>query len=279
MSYIDDKLGSGEKIVYRAHQHPFVLVRAAAKSFLLFVIAVVLLVLATVVIQPTNVPSDFINTARTVMIIVALIAMFVGVVGVLIQYLFYRNEEFVITNERVIQVQGLINKRQTDSSLSKINDVQTDQTVFGRMFKYGHVNIETGNDLSDPMEFLANPVEFKKHILDAKNGYYGDASDNAPRPRGPYVQNEDGERRQRVAPVPPYAGSPDPRSPGGYDARNPGAYNPNFPPPQQGGYNPAPVSNRAEIPAMIQELGRLRDAGLITQEEFEAKKNDLLRRM
>ncbi len=38
-------------------------------------------------------------------------------------------------------------------------------------------------------------------------------------------------------------------------------------------------SGSADIPDQIRKLGELRDAGILTQEEFEAKKGDLLSRM
>jgi hypothetical protein len=42
---------------------------------------------------------------------------------------------------------------------------------------------------------------------------------------------------------------------------------------------PQPGPNAADIPGMIAQLAKLRDAGAITEEEFQIKKNDLLRRL
>ncbi len=41
----------------------------------------------------------------------------------------------------------------------------------------------------------------------------------------------------------------------------------------------APVVQQASIPEQIEQLGRLRDAGTISEQEFQAKKNELLGRM
>ncbi|MEI6044638.1 MAG: PH domain-containing protein [Chloroflexota bacterium] len=259
MAYIDDKLGDGEKAVYVAHQHPFVLVRAAAGSIGIFILGLILLIAGLVFIQENRQNSqDFLNTARIVIAIAGLITMFFGLIGFLIQYLQYVNEEYIITNERVIQVKGVFNKQELDSSLSKVNNVQTYQSLFGRIFKYGTVNIDTGNESGvNRLDYLTKPFDFKKQMLNAKNGLYGDASDLAPQSiKGGYIRTDDGERRYKV---PPQAEQP--------------------PVPGGGGYKPAPDINRAEIPTMIQELARLRDSGLLTQEEFQAKKNDLLKRM
>jgi hypothetical protein len=42
---------------------------------------------------------------------------------------------------------------------------------------------------------------------------------------------------------------------------------------------PPPVTPRADIPEQLRKLAELRDAGVITHEEFDAKKTDLLSRM
>jgi Short C-terminal domain len=42
---------------------------------------------------------------------------------------------------------------------------------------------------------------------------------------------------------------------------------------------PAGRGGGADIPAQIEQLARLRDQGLLTAEEFERKKADLLERM
>ena len=252
MAYIEDKLGKGEKVVYLEHQHPFVLLRASAGSIVLFIIGVAALVGSLVLIKDPN-----LGTLKNILLLAGAIAIFVALLGLLIQYLLFVNEEFIVTNERVIVVSGILNKRETDASLSKINDVQTNQSIWGRMFHYGTVNIETGNDSGNPMSFLNNPIQFKKNVLDAKSGYFGDASDEAVGPGGVrYIQTEDG--RRIPVPVPGQA---------------PQAYPPGYPPMQP------PGLNRAAIPAMIQELARLRDAGIISPQEFEAKKTDLLRQM
>jgi hypothetical protein len=274
MAYIDDKLGTGEKVVHVAHQHPFVLVRAAGRFILIFLISLAVLAGGLILLQPGPPPNNqFQDTVRTILVIATLIAMFIGIIGFLVEYLFYMNEEYYITNERVIQVEGVFNKRELDSSLSKVNDIQTFQTVFGRMFGYGTVNIVTGNESGlNRLDYLNDPNEFKKKLLNAKNGLYGDASDLAPQPvQGGYIRTDDGERRYRVPPQ-------QPQQPyqGGYDPRDPRAGG--YPPQPQPHYNPAPF-DRSQIPSMLQELARLRDAGVITQEEFQAKKNDLLSRM
>jgi hypothetical protein len=94
----------------------------------------------------------------------------------------------VITNRRVLKVEGLIDKKSGDSSLDKINDAVLSQGVLARILHYGSLEILTSNEQAiDRYVMLANVVAFKKAMLDAKNnledGYRGNAS--TPRPAAP----------------------------------------------------------------------------------------------
>jgi hypothetical protein len=50
-------------------------------------------------------------------------------------------------------------------------------------------------------------------------------------------------------------------------------------PPVQPEPNPAPASSSADVTAQLQQLAGLRDAGILTEEEFAAKKAELLARL
>lgn len=68
--------------------------------------------------------------------------------------------EFAITNKRVIIKVGLISRRTLEINLSKIESVNVDQNIWGRIFGYGNLTVigtggtrETFNTISRPMEF------------------------------------------------------------------------------------------------------------------------------
>src|SRR4029077_5020382 len=93
-------------------------------------------VLATLLLWfSTNLGSEgATGTIRTILIWVILI-MYVGGIAVFAwTALRYVNQEYVLTNRRVIQVEGVLNRSATDSSLEKINDAVLSQSIFGRMF-------------------------------------------------------------------------------------------------------------------------------------------------
>ena len=84
-------------------------------------------------------------------------------------FLDWLNERYIITNRRVIEVRGTINKHVRDSALEKVNDVDMKQSVVGRLLGYGTVQIITGSDIGVNMfRRISNPVRFKREMLNAK---------------------------------------------------------------------------------------------------------------
>ncbi len=299
MAYKQENLGSGEKLVYETHKHAIVLIKAAAQWILLFIVALVFAVFINSQSTSTT-PGDFFATAKPIILLICLLAGFVSFVAFGIAYLFWQSEHYVITNERVIQGAGIINKQESSTALDKVNDIQTHQTLLGRMLGYGTVLLQTGNDTGDNnMDYLKKPFDFKRIILDAKNKHYGDASDMAPGGRFRDDEN-DGYQRGRnqvresqsyqvAQPLPPV--QPQSRSQPAYSS-DPRGYAPQQPStnPQQnttpngyvagpGGSQSHSALNPQQIADSIQQLARLRDNGIISEAEFQAKKNDLMNRL
>jgi len=126
----------------------------------------------------------------------------------------WTNREYIITSRRVMQISGIIYKNVTDSSLEKVNDVKLVQSVWGRMFGFGDIEILTGSELgANLFRRIANPIKFKIAMMNAK------------------------ERLERGS--------------------------------ESGG-----VSN--DIPTLINGLDQLRKQGVLSEEEFQAKKKELL---
>jgi hypothetical protein len=188
----------------------------------------------------------------------------------------WRNQEWLITTRRVIRAEGVLNKSVVDTSLEKINDARLDQSVFGRIFGFGTLDILTaaeeadGKAISDfPM--IAEPVAFKKAMFDQKMMLEN------PELEPPRYQRASPPDMEPAEPMPPRAGSDRVAV---YDGETAAAApEPAAPPP-----SPAPATDAARNPAddlgaTLERLADLRDKGLITAEEYEAKKRDLLERM
>ncbi len=187
MSYADGLLSSGERVVHREKQHWWVFVWGARFTILAVILAAVLGFLST------NLATDGISgTARTVITWVVA-GLFIGGLALLFwTTLRYMNQEYVLTNRRVIQVEGVVNKRAVDSSLEKINDAVLTQSIFGRALGFGDLSILTASEaaISD-FKMLVRPIEFKKAMLEAKHEYEREvAGGNAYDPPSPPLRTE-----------------------------------------------------------------------------------------
>jgi uncharacterized membrane protein YdbT with pleckstrin-like domain len=84
-------------------------------------------------------------------------------------YLIWTSHKYVVTNRRVLQLKGVLGKEVVDASLDQINDVKTEQSLLGRMFDFGDVEVVTASAiLTDEMKHIARPLEFKRSLMDAK---------------------------------------------------------------------------------------------------------------
>ena len=66
--------------------------------------------------------------------------------------------EYAITNKRVIIKIGLISRKTLEMNLSKIESVNVDQSIFGRILGYGAITIIGTGGTRETFSDLANPI-------------------------------------------------------------------------------------------------------------------------
>ena len=169
MGYTDSLLASGERIVVREHQHWFVLAWNSRQGFLAIIAAIVLLLIKLV--------SNQTSTLMDILGYVALALLVIGLLVILWGWLQYRNEEYVLTTLRVIHADGVINKSATDSSLEKINDAILKESLFGRIFGFGDLEVLTASETGiDRLRMLRDAKGFKIAMVNAKQSLERDIS-------------------------------------------------------------------------------------------------------
>jgi len=254
MGYTENLLSDGERITLRSHQH-WLAVPLDARWAIVSLIAALGLLIVGGAMDPTGIVGTLRQVAGW-----ATLALFVlGVAWLALTIANWMNEEYLVTNRRVMKVTGLINKHSADSSLEKINDAVLDQNIFGRIFNYGDLDIMTAaEETIDRYKMLRGVISFKKEILNQKHSL--EFEQMRPPVSPPF----------RAAPPPPAAISTSGMTMGGDIAGAEG-----------GGRAGAPAKSMtpAEVTQTLAGLADLRDRGAITPEEFEAKKADLLARL
>lgn len=262
MSYADGLLSTGERVIHREKQHWFVFIWGARYTILAVIAAVVLAILTS------GMNGDgAAQTAKDVLNVAVAVLFVGGLANLGWTILRYRNQEYVITNRRVMQVSGVLNKSSNDSSLEKINDAGLTQSIFGRIFGFGDLDILTAAETGvDRFRMLIDPVAFKIAMLDAKHEYERDVSgarDDLPGP--PLRQQTPVTPDRPAAPAPEEVGMPRPD-----DATTAWRI----------ADGPAPTSlSSDDVTRTLGSLAELRDRGAISADEYERKKADLLSRL
>ncbi len=86
-----------------------------------------------------------------------------GLLTLFIYPLVKRNtSEFVITNMRVILKTGWISRKSFEMNLNKIETVNVEQSIWGRMFGFGTITIVGTGGSREQAENILQPLEFRK---------------------------------------------------------------------------------------------------------------------
>lgn len=159
VEYLRKQLGDNERILYTERHHWIFPLSELIKWILLELVVLALLVLVDVWLLPD---PGWVRWGYLVLIL-PLLRIAVGFIS-------WRANVFVLTNRRVVESTGVVNKTVMDSSLEKLNDVVLTQRLFGRILGYGDIEILTaasGAGVND-LRQIRHPLEFKTAMVNAK---------------------------------------------------------------------------------------------------------------
>ena len=160
--YLGKLLASGETVLLVERQHSFVAVSLIAGA-LIYVVAVVTVV--SLLWAHYGVGRGWIAEGYLLALL--------GLPSLGWRLTQWRARQYVVTSRRVIQISGVLTKAVIDSALDKVTDVRTEQTLLGRVFNYGDVEVltasETGKNL---FHTISDPLGFKRAIMDAQQALF-----------------------------------------------------------------------------------------------------------
>ncbi len=157
--YVESLLGNRERIILVARQHWFILVSSIVLEIILILVLISLTILAGMYWAQF---ALLIGAIGTILLLLPLTTLMRDIFD-------WLNRQYIVSNRRVIQVSGILNKNVTDSSLVKVTDVKMSQSVFGRIFNYGDIEILTASEFgANLFRRIEEPIEFKVAMLNAK---------------------------------------------------------------------------------------------------------------
>ncbi|HKH84066.1 MAG TPA: PH domain-containing protein [Gemmatimonadales bacterium] len=146
MSYLDDHLLAGERIVYRARLH---------WTIFLTSIVVVLLGIGLWI---------FLQYFEPVYSWAGLGLAGIGLLLAIGPGIRYITSEFAVTDKRVLGKVGFIERESDETLLSKIEAIAVDQGIIGRMFGFGTLTITGTGGTQEVFSGIADPLEFRRQI-------------------------------------------------------------------------------------------------------------------
>ena len=102
----------------------------------------------------------------------AFLLVLLTVIYPIIEYINWKYNLWCVTNLRVVDETGFFSRYSKESPLDKINNVEYDQSIWGRIFGYGNVDIQTAAELGETKYTLIHhPKLLKDTITHAQEEY------------------------------------------------------------------------------------------------------------
>ena len=149
MRYVDRVLQPGERVTYVAYISRVLYLPA----FLMWVVAGLLIFV---------VPAS--SGVRVFAVIAAVLIFGLGVLSFLRAWFHRVTTEIAVTDRRVIYKRGLIRRYSVEMHMDKVESVDVDQSIWGRLLSFGDVIVHgTGVGL-EPLTMIDHPLELRNHI-------------------------------------------------------------------------------------------------------------------
>jgi uncharacterized membrane protein YdbT with pleckstrin-like domain len=155
MSYVERVLQPGETLVHKSKLHW--LIYLPVLPFL----AVSLLGLILYWGMSAN------GTDQSVAILPAGL-MLVGAAGTIVTW--FRawirrvSTELAVTDRRVIFKRGLVRRHTVEMNMDKVESVDVDQSILGRIFNYGDVTVRGTGASIEPLRMIDDPLHFRSRV-------------------------------------------------------------------------------------------------------------------
>jgi len=149
--YIDDILQPGEKVLYSTNAH-WIFYWPAIVAW---IVAAVFLILSR-------------STAADGVVLLCLWAAAFTAIAALYwtanSFFHPSTTETDVTNLRVVHKTGFIKRRTFEMSLDKVESVDVNQSILGRILNYGSVTVRGVGEGAETIDTIASPLDFRNHI-------------------------------------------------------------------------------------------------------------------
>ena len=138
--YVQDNLLPGEQVVYQTGVH------------LIVFLAPSIFVIGGIVFGILGMPYP------------GAIFLAIGVVLFVAAWIRQWSSEFAVTSKRVIIKVGFISRRTIEINMSKVESVEINQDIFGRLLNYGTIVVIGTGGTKEPFALIEDPLAFRRAV-------------------------------------------------------------------------------------------------------------------
>ncbi|TXH86350.1 MAG: PH domain-containing protein [Rhodoferax sp.] len=99
---------------------------------------------------------------------VLLLPVVIGLFFLISAYIRYKTTELAITTKRVIVKFGFVRRSTVEININKVESIQVDQSLAGRLFDFGTLIISGAGTAQAPIPGISEPMEFRKAFIEAQ---------------------------------------------------------------------------------------------------------------
>jgi uncharacterized membrane protein YdbT with pleckstrin-like domain len=153
MSYAKSVLQPNEQLVMVGKLH-----------WIIFSHAILWLLVGIVLVIVENIMMS--DELRTYAVSITVVVFGIGFLIAFVHAWFIRwITEFSVTDRRVIYKRGFINRHTAEMNMDKVESVDVDQSVLGRMLGYGTIHVLGTGQGIEHLHRIAHPIELRNAII------------------------------------------------------------------------------------------------------------------
>ena len=92
-----------------------------------------------------------------------------GLILWIIAFIRYKTTEMAFTNKRVIAKFGFISRQTIELNISKVESIQVNQGILGRIFNYGTLIVSGAGNPQAPIPGISNPMAFRRSFMESQD--------------------------------------------------------------------------------------------------------------
>src|SRR5262245_37917240 len=101
---------------------------------------------------------------QTLVGIVGLVILAAGLVLLLHAWFTRWTTEIAVTDRRIIYKEGFIRRKTIEMHMDKVESVDVEQSILGRMLGYGDIVVRGVGTGFEPLRTIASAIEFRNHV-------------------------------------------------------------------------------------------------------------------